>query len=405
MVILDGIEYTINTAEENAQSMLTAINTWCNDNNVTNRDGDIIQIEANIANPLYIMLYGIGFLASMLQNLIYSAGCCLSLTSSSDRQLLDIADVAGVRRKDPSYTSILATVYSNLADDEGAVPCQITTDLTATVSVNGQTVIFSPAYDVMVPVGSSRTIVLVAQSLGSFELSTNFITSFDTNPEGFRTMATSASVPGQDQESITALRQRIQERVSSGTMLEQAIEAIEQLPGVTACNIYFNRSVYENELIDSIEVPPRHALLFVQGFSSDIAKAYYTYMIAETTRGDVNNTLTQTYTTASGQELPIYIITPKEVPVYVRVYFNSVVDDVTSQQMKDTIAQLAIGRTIGQVLTSTDIIDILQENFLSYNPAGAQLSFDGGDYRYQVQPGVNELAVFNNANIEIIGAQ
>lgn len=253
------------------------------------------------------------------------------------------------------------------------------------------------------PIGSARTIILVAQSLGSYSMSENYITSFDENPEGFRGMTTKASVPGQDQESIAALRNRIQDRTASGTMLEQAIDAIEQLSGVSSCNIYFNKSVTTSEVVDDVEVPPRQALLFVQGYNEQIAETYWAYMTAETVNSAT--AVPQVYTTKANQELPVYIHTPKEVSVRIRLYFNMEVDDVTAQRMRDTVCQLAVERTIGQRLTSTEVVDVIQENFSGNQPAGCQLSLDGENYYYQATPGSNELIVFDNQYIEIIGEE
>jgi hypothetical protein len=74
--------------------------------------------------------------------------------------------------------------------------------------------------------------------------------------------------------------------------------------------------------------------------------------------------------------------------------------------MRDQIAQLASALTIGQGLTSTQIVDIIQENFLE-TPAGCQLSLTDGDYGYQVKVDSYELISFvlNADHIQIIAVE
>lgn len=403
MIELDGIEYQINTPEENAGSMLTAINTWCQRNNIQNRHGELIQLEANFANPLYTILFGVGYLASALQNLIYSAGCALSVQASSDKQLLNIADIANLKRKDPTKTTILCVVYSDLI---GGNACRITTDLSVTITVSGSSIIFHPAYDITIPVAESRAVMLVAETLGSYSVAEGVLSGFDENPEGFRSMYSYASVPGQDQESITSLRDRIQRRTESSTKQDLAAEAIGQLNGVSVCNIYFNKSSSTAETVMGVEVAPRQSLIFVQGFSNDIARTYWSYMDAECSGRTHTQAIEQVYTTASGQELPVYIIPPEQKIAYIRLYFNQLIDDVTAQSMRDTIATLASKMTIGEVLTSTAVVDIIQENY-TQAPAGCQLSFDDETYGYQLKPDTYQLITFSTDStvVQIYGTQ
>lgn len=402
MIQLDGIEYSIKSAEENANDAVGAVNEYCNANNVRTRNDELVQVDANYANPLYILFLGVGYLVTKLQNLIYSAGCALSLTASSERQLLNIADIAGVRRRRQTKTTVIATVYSNLAGED-AVACQITTALSVTVNAGSETVVLHPAFDITVPVGSSLTIVLVAETYGSYSISANVITSFDTNPAGFRSMTSDASVPGQEQETVRALRERIQRRATSNTLIDRAADAISQLDGVSVCNIYFNYLSSSSTIVNGITVPPRQSLIFVQGFSADIAKTYWAYLDIKCAGEDAASSVEQVYTTRAGQSLPVYIIPPQLIDVGIRVYFNEVIEDVVAQEMKDVIATLARARTIGQVLTSTEVVDVLQANF-SYAPAGCSLSLDYDTYSYQVKPEQYQLVTFSNKTIEIIGA-
>lgn len=402
MIELDGIEYNVSTPEENTTDIVEEINQYCSENNIQNADGDVIQIEPNQANPLYAMIQGFAYLVSRLQRLLYSAGCALSIASSSERQLLNIADVAGVKRKEATRTTIVATIFSNLATAYEPVDCRITTDLSMSVLTTSGTVIFHPAFDITIPVGTSRTIILIAEQNGSFSISGSDTASFDVNPEGLRQMITSSSVPGQTVESISALRSRIQRRIEQGSMLDKATEAVTQLDGVSLCNIYFNKSSTKNELVGGISVPPRQALVFVQGWSPDIAETFYSNMMCECAGKDAPNAIMQKFVTRSGQELIVPIIPPENVDVFVRLYFNKTVDDVVALAMKDTVCLLAQDLTIGQRLTSAEVVALIQEKYPDYAIAGAQVSLDGTGYMYQVAPKTYQLIVFDPDNIEVI---
>lgn len=405
MILLDDIQYNVKTPDENASDMVETVNQFCANNNVVNNQGDLIQVEANYANPLYIMFYGFAYLVSKLQRLLHSAGCALSIASSSEKQLLNIADACGIKRRSATKTTINCVVYSNLASDT-AVPCRISTDLSVTVAVGGSSVVFHPAYDVTIPVSESRAIVLVAETYGSYNISAGNINSFDTNPTGFRSMTSLASVPGQAQESIASLRQRIQRRTTRGTKQDLAIEAIGQLEGVSVCNIYFNTSVTTDAVVNSITVPPRQSLLFVQGFSNEIAKTYWSYMTTRCAGSSEPTAVQQVYTTRAGQSLPVYIFTPALRNVYIRLYFNQTIDDVKAQRMRDKISQLSASLTIGQGLTSTQIVDMIQEEFVE-QPAGCQLSLSDSDYGYQVKVDPYELISFvlDAEHIQVINAE
>lgn len=399
MILLDGVEYSIQSAADNASAAVQVINDFCIANDIRNRHDEVIQIEPNYANPLYIILLGVGFLVSVCQNLLYSTGCALDIQASSDRQLLNIADVAGIKRKGPTKTVINVTVYS-----EELRPCNITTDLSVTVNINGVGVVFHPAFDITVPPANARNVVLIAEDLGSYSIAANTITTFDENPMGFRGMVSQASVPGQEQETISSLRQRIQRRTQKGTKQDLASEAIGQLDGVAVCNIFFNQSAQDPQVINGITVPPRQSLLFVQGYSSKIAETYWSYLDGQCAGANAPSAVQQNYVTRSGQSLPVYIIPPELVTVYIRLYFNAVVDDVMGQSMRDAVAELSTNLAIGQKLTSTEVVDKIQSKF-TVHPAGCQLSLDNSTYGYQVSPGSYQLIQFavDNGHIQIIG--
>lgn len=407
MLLLDGIEYNVKTPEENIDDLVTFINDYCAANNVTNSLGEVIFIENTEANPFYMLAYGLSYLTTVMQKLIYNAGCSMSLAEASPRQLLNLSDIAGIKRSAATRTVIHGVVYANL-EDAGAEDCVITQDMEATITIAGMDVTFHPAFDVVIPVGESRAIVLIAEQYGSYSIAANTLTQFDDIIPGFRMMTTSASTPGQDVEPISSLRSRLQRRSVEGTQIDRAAAAIQSLEGVAMCNIYFNYSPSEVEYVSygdsSIPVRPRTALLIVQGWSNDIAKVFYRYLFCATSGENTPGAQELTYTTKAGQDLTIYVIPPHSRNVYINVYIKNKLSYEQIDGIKDVVCSLAGTLSIGQELSSSEVINIVSANYSNLTVQGADISLTGteGSYAYKQAPESTDVLVFNADNVHVV---
>lgn len=408
MVLLDGIEYDVKTPDENLDDVVTFVNDYCAANDVRNSAGEVIYIEPNEANPLYQMFRGFSYLTTIMQKLIYSAGCGMSIAEASERQLLNLSDIAGVKRTQATRTIITGVVF---ADSIGAEPCVITQSLSATITIAGADVVFHPAFDVTVPVGESRSIVLMAEQYGSFNISANTIQQFDEPVPGLRSMSTNNSTPGQALETIASLRNRLQRRAVEGTQIERAESAIQNLEGVSMCSIFFNYSPLEAVSIaygnTSISVPPRQAILMVQGWSVEanaIARTFYRYLLCKTAGSEVPGAQTQKYITHSNQELEVTIIPPVQQPIYIKVYIKNTLSYEQVDGIKDTICSLAGTLLIGQSITQADVIDVVSKVYTNLTVQGAALSLTGEDneYSYVQTPAETAVFYFNVDNIFVI---
>lgn len=410
MVLLDGIEYEVKTPDENLDDIVTYINDYCQSKDIKNSLGETIYIDANEANPLYQALRGLSYLTTIMQKLQYSAGCSMSVAESSERQLLNLSDIAGIKRTKPTHTTIAGVVYANL-EESGAVDCIITKEMEATITIAGQDITFHPAFDVTVPIGESRSIVLVAEQLGSFNISANTITNFDDPVPGLRMLSTGASTPGQERETIASLRERLQRRTVDSTQIEKAASAIQNLEGVAMCSIYFNYSPREDETVPygdtNITVPPRQALVFVQGWSTDpvaIARTFYRYLLCKTAGGDVDGHQEQVYETRAGQQLTVNILPPKQQAVYLRVYIKNVLSYEQVDGIKDVICSMAGSLTIGQGISSVDIIKYVSEIYTNLTIQGAEVSLTGvdGSYSYVQVPYPTAVFYLSVDNIDVV---
>ena len=410
MEVLDGIEYDVKTPDENLDDVITYVNDYCAANDIKNSVGEVIRIEPNEANPLYQMFRGFAYLTTVMQKLIYSAGCSMSIAEASERQLLNLSDIAGVRRTQATRTIITGVVYANLEGPE-AVDCVIDQELTATITIAGLDVVFHPAFDVTIPIGESRSIVLMAEQYGSYNISANTILQFDDPVPGFRSMATNNSTPGQALESIASLRNRLQRRAVEGTQVERAETTIQNLEGVSMCSIFFNYSPWEPTSVPygntSISVPPRQALLLVQGWSVEanaIAKTFYRYLLCKTAGDDVPNHQEQVYTTHSGQPLTVNIVPPLQQPIYVRIFIKNTLSYEQVDGIKDVICSLAGALVIGQSISSVDITNAVAKIYTNLTVQGAELSLSGeeGTYSYMMAPAQTAVFYFSVDNISVV---
>lgn len=410
MVSLDGIEYDVKTPDENLDDVITYVNDYCAAKDIRNSAGEVIYIEPNEANPLFQMFRGFSYLTTIMQKLIYSAGCGMSIAEASERQLLNLSDIAGIKRTQATRTVITGVVF---ADIVGTDPCVITQSLSATITIAGADIVFHPAFDVTIPIGESRSIVLMAEQYGSFNISANTIQQFDDPVPGLRSMSTNNSTPGQALETIASLRNRLQRRAVEGTQIERAESAIQNLEGVSMCSIFFNYSPLEPVSIaygnTSISVPPRQAILMVQGWSVEenaIARTFYRYLLCKTAGSEVPGAQVQKYITHSNQELEVTIIPPVQQPVWIKVYVKNTLSYEQVDGIKDTICSLAGTLLIGQPITSVDVITTVGKIYTNLTILGAAVSTTGEetDYNYMVTP--EETAVFflSVDNIDVVEA-
>ena len=369
MVELDGRAYEVSTPEENVQALVTFINNYCAEKEIKNSKGEIIFIEANYSNPLYMICFGISYLFSIIQKLIYNVGCAFNIASSSDRQLLELATIAKIKRKDATYTTINAIVYA-----EASQGCTIDVTDKATVVLNSKSITFYPVSKVEIPADSAATIILRASELGAYNIEAGSISTFDNSIAGFRAMETSASIPGQDQESIASLRARMQLFGSSGTRADRTAEAIRGLEGVSRCHVYFNTSNTDPSFISGINVPPRTALVVVQGYSDKIAETFYSHMECLTQAGPASRNIVSTYTGKAGQVFQVNVVSPNTVGSSIRLYLRDTISSSEESTIRDAILKLSAELNIGDSLTSAQVISKVMTAFPDLYVKGAKIA-------------------------------
>lgn len=382
MVELDGIEYKVQVPSEVANDLVTYINQYCSDNHVVNSKGEQIYIDVNPMNPFYILCYGIGYLVGILQRLIYSVGCSLSLASSSDRQLLNLAQMCNIKRRPASYTTVNINVFSSLT-----AACRIPPMAPVTVVTGGRAMTFhsSNTSYVYIPEGQTQRITLIADEMGAFTVPEGAITAFDNDISNLRLIKSDAAVPGRPEETVAELRKRIQKRSEISSSIIRVQDALSALPGITLCNVYFNFNPTGETIIGGVTVKPRQALLVIQGYNAKIAETYFRYMTAETAGKDQAGVQYQSYITHAHQSIYCYYIAPQQTRVYVRVYINKFTgDDSVRQAIRDEITAMCSRLLINADISSADITQTLLKAFPGLDVEHADLSTDNISFDYKI---------------------
>lgn len=396
MLEVDGEEYECQTPAEAATDLVNYINNYCQNNNIVNSKGETIYIDVSPTNPLYIICYGLGYLTGILQKMIYHAACAFSFSSSTEKQLLRLGQVAGISRRPASYSTMNVLVY---ASPTGNV--EVPTDASITVPANGSTVVFTNVSDksLAIEAGGTGLVVLRADSYGAYSIAEGTASAFDSNIVNLRAIRQYASVPGQGIESIKAYRKRLQTNATQASMVDKCITALNSLSGITLANVIYNPSCNTDLVISGISVPPRDALLVVQGYSKEIADTYFKWMVSETCNPDTPETQVQYYTSGGGQKFPCYFISPTPQDVYIRIYHKDEISDVMKQSVIDEILTLNAELKIGNELNSADVINKVTDNI---GLQSVEVTLDTSNYTYRAKPDQIGLLILNQNNIQFV---
>lgn len=388
MIELDGRSYIVNTPTENAFEMLTFINQFMIDNDVRNKKGEVVQFKISLVSPIWLLLFGIGYMATVCQKIMYAVAQAFNIADCSDNQVLNLAKIARLSRKEGSYTTVVCTATAT-----NGGPCSITTGLIAEVEYEGETYQFSPIYDVTIPAGTSAEVILICSVTGPVYFEAGAITGFTTEVEDLDTFVSSAPQPGSGLESISSLRTRLMTNEAVSPMMG-AIQAINALDGISKAVVLYNPNYDSSMMLGGKQVPPKRAIIFIQGYSEKIAQEYYKYMSMQTY--DDGTARQQSFTMENGQEFTANYYTPVAVDLYIRVSVNKALTLEREAEIKQAIANLSNTRQIGTNYTTAFIIDQLNVNLNFPEIRGIDISTDGTTWV--------DTTSFNEGNIGLITA-
>ena len=386
MVELDGRSYVVNTPTENAFALLDYVNQFMVDNDVKDKEGNVVQFKISLASPIWLLIIGIGYIATVCQKIMYAVAQAFNIADCSDQQVLSLAKIARLSRKEGSYTTVICTAT---ASSNG--PCSITTDLETKVTYEDTEYTFKPVYAVTIPAGLSAEVVLICTVTGPVYFEAGAITGFETEVTNLDSFTSSAPQPGSGLESISSLRTRIMTNEAISP-LTGAVQGINALDGVTKATVLYNPNYDSSMMLGGKTVPPKRAIVFVQGYSDNIAREYYKHMMAQTY--DDGTAHQQNVVLENGQNFVLNYYAPVSVNLYVRVKVTSAQTVERELDIKTAIQNLSNSREIGENYTSAYIIDMLNVNLNFPEITGVELSTDGTNW--------SDVTSFNEGNIGLI---
>ena len=444
------------TAVEHADLIIDKINQLLQENNVTDKDGNIIQLNKNYGNALYLLALGDGERFADNDAALSKAIDSFNIELADEQQIENLLPIAAITRNPGSYSTLKLTVT---ASEDG--PCTIPAGTKAPF----ENMNFVTQAEAIIPAGHTQTLDTVADVIGPVVVLNGEVTSFDTeiaNLESVENLV--SSVPGNAAETTDSLRRRILKGQTIPYSLDGVKIALEELTGINHARVYFNYNVDGNlTLPGDIEVLPRTAYIVINGSSEKLAETYARYMSAPTqnvgdptgskttvavtfTAGDdtvtfeaeevgpviipadsiypgvmspaVENLLntsntasvpgtaktawTQDYTTASGQIIPIKYDTAEETLIHVRIYIQKGAetgDQITNQLKKDLIKSSA-GWVIGQGITSL-VTSVPFDDCTYTTVAFTQVSTDGVNWGNIIEVPANSIPRVIDETIDV----
>lgn len=388
MVELDGRSYVVNTPTENAFALLDFINQFMVDNDVKDKNGNVVQFKISLASPIWLIIIGVGYIATVCQKIMYAVAQAFNIADCSEQQVLSLTKIARLSRKEGSYTTVICTATAS-----NAGTCSITTDLVAEVTYEGETYQFNPIYAVNIPAGTSAEVVLICTVTGPVYFETGAITGFTTEVPNLDTFVSSAPQPGSGMESIASLRTRLMtnEAISPLTGATQGLNALD---GITRAVVLYNPNYDSDMVLAGKTVPPKRAIIFVQGYSDNIAREYYKHMAAQTYNDGTAHQ--QGVTLGNGQSFVANYYTPIAVDLYVKVSVTTPLPLERIADITSAVQNLSNSREIGANYTQAYIIDALNANLNFPEITGIQISTDGTTW--------SDTTAFNEGNIGLIAA-
>lgn len=388
MVELDGRSYVVNTPTENAFALLDFVNQFMVDNDVKDKNGNVVQFKISLASPIWLIIIGIGYMATVCQKIMYAVAQAFNIADCSEQQVLSLTKIARLARKEGSYTTVVCTATASSA---GA--CSITTDLVAEATYEGETYQFNPIYAVDIPAGTSAEVILICTVTGPVYFETGAITGFTTEVANLSTFVSSAPQPGSGMESISSLRTRLMtnEAISPLTGATQGLNALD---GITRAVVLYNPNYDSDMVLAGKTVPPKRAIIFVQGYSDNIAREYYKHMTAQTYNDGTAHQ--QGVTLGNGQSFVANYYTPIAVNLYVKVSVTSPLSLERITDITNAVQNLSNSREIGANYTQAYIIDAINANLNFPEITGVQVSTDGTIW--------SDTTAFNEGNIGLIAA-
>lgn len=400
MILSDGTTWQPKGAQTHTNELMEKINSILQSENIRDDQNNLIQLEANFANAMYLLALAAGQKMSEMDSDLSSALDSFIVELCSDQQIENLLPIAGVSRDSGSYSTLVLTCT---ASDSGA--CIIPAGTRAPFN----NYYFVTQEAVTIPAGESAQVYTVCDTVGPVVVLAGEIDTFEVTIANLESVTNEeSSIPGIAPETTAELRRRLEagETINQGTNgLKRALEAKQ---GITYARVYFNYNLTESiTLPGSVSLAPRTAYIVVFGDNvtgARIASLYAQYMNAPTQNaaGATTTAHEEDYTTLSGQTIPIYYDEATEQDIYIKIYLEA--DAATGSEVETALKQDMIASSseweIGGALTST----ILNKPFVNIDytkVAYIKVSADNSTWSDMLIIGCNVVPRITDANITV----
>ena len=377
----------IDTPYNNAVAILNRTNELLNENNIMDSTGtEVAQLEQNIANPAWLFALACGQLHTSWQEKLAKAYSALDAQNCEDDQVLVLASIAGISRNNGTPSHITTTLSNN-----GNTSVSIPVGTLFSESITGhnwalnRNVTLAPISDP----GHTATVVLYSTEDGAFYVpsATEF---FNNDYSDITCISIAQSFEGDSIESLSSLRNRISMGKEQSDFLLQAMNAIERLPAVESCSIWFNKSISQNLIINNKTIPPRTCYIAIKGadITEKLADVYFSYLDIPATVGSMESTcrrgmqdLEVHYDVATGVSVPVYVtIRASDAAAGADGAYSEAVlamsgklgcgENLTAQKVSNWVQNVGYGTVIGcNVGTSTGITsNINPDEYVVFTP-------------------------------------
>ena len=343
-------------------------------------------MEATPANPAWLFALACGSLHTAWQEKISKAYSALDAQNCEDDQVLVLASIAGISRNNGTPSHITATLTNN---GNTSVTIPVATIFNESVTGHNWALNRNVTLAPISEPGHTATVVLYSTEDGGFYVpsATEFTNS---DYPDVTCISIAQSFEGDSIESLSSLRNRISMGKEQSDFLLQAMNAIERLPAVESCSIWFNKSISQNLIVGNKTIPPRTCYIVIKGvdITEKLADVYFSYLDIPATVGSMESTCRR-----GMQDLDIHYDVASEVvvPVYVTIrasdaaagadgaYSEAVMamsgtlgcgENLTAQKVSEWVQNVGYGTVIGcNVGTSTGITsNINPDEYIIFTP-------------------------------------
>lgn len=275
---IDGQLWQPETTTQHATAWLEGINELLEENNITDENGNVIQLSPNFANALYLQILAGANRLSDNDIKLQSAINSFNIEACDDQQIENLLPIAALTRNPGSYSQQTISVTAS-ADGACIIPQG------ARLPFND--VFFVVQEEITVPAGETENIITICNTIGPIVALAGEITSFENQIPNLQSVINPvSSIPGVNQETTNSLRQKIASGETVMFSLDGCKTALEGLTGITYARVYFNYNNTEPLVLPGgVTVAPRIAYLVIFGESEKIAETYVTYESAPTQNG------------------------------------------------------------------------------------------------------------------------